>query len=217
MYYVHVGIDSPRSDKNDLPHVSRPLEVKGKEDTRIMRTVLVVEDDFDTLQPLAELLRLKGYTVSTATEAERGLAVARQNQPDLIITDIALPGRSGLHFIGSVRKDEQLRSTPIIVISGCGPMIMVEAEAAGANCCLEKPISIDLFWAAIDQVFGNTPEREAPKPMDWREDPGRILAGEIDGLVETLRNCTTRTEKEEVLKSLKERILKLQQRNANCA
>ena len=58
-----------------------------------MRTVLVVEDDFDTLHPLAELLRLKGYTVSTATEAEQGLAVARQQRPNLIITDIALPGK----------------------------------------------------------------------------------------------------------------------------
>lgn len=181
-----------------------------------MRTVLVVEDDFDTLHPLAELLRLKGYTVSTATEAEQGLAVARQQQPDLIITDIALPGKSGLHFIGAVRKDGQIRSTPIIVISGCGPMIMVEAEAAGANCCLEKPISIDRFWAAIDQVFVAS-ETESPMPLDWREDPGRALAGEIDGLVETLRNCTTKNEKEEVLKHLKERILKLQARNANCA
>ncbi len=182
-----------------------------------MRTVLVVEDDFDTLHPLAELLQLKGYTVSTATEAEQGLAVARQQQPDLIITDIALPGRSGLHFIGSVRKDERIKSTPIIVISGCGPMILVEAEAAGANCCLEKPIRIELFWAAIDRVFGAAPETEPPKPTDWAEDPGRALAGEIDGLVETLRHCTTRIEREEVLKRLKERILKLQARNATCA
>ena len=182
-----------------------------------MRTVLVVEDDFDTLHPLAELLRLKGYTVSTATEAEQGLAVARQQRPDLIITDIALPGRSGLHFIGAVRKDDQLNSTPIIVISGCGPMIMVEAEAAGANCCLEKPISIDLFWTAIDRVFGDKSEREAAKPTDWNEDPSRALAGEIDGLVETLRHCTTKTEREEVLKRLKERILQLQARNATCA
>ena len=170
-----------------------------------MRTVLVVEDDFDTLHPLAELLRLKGYTVSTATEAELGLSVARQQQPDLIITDIALPGKSGLHFIGAVRKDEQLKATPIIVISGCGPMIMVEAEAAGANCCLEKPISIELFWAAIDQVFGAVSESDSPRPIDWREDPGRVLAGEIDGLVETLRHCTTKPEREEVLKRLKER------------
>jgi hypothetical protein len=96
-------------------------------------------------------------------------------------------------------------------------MILVEAEAAGANCCLEKPISIELFWAAIDQVFGAASESEEPKPVDWREDPGRVLAGEIDGLVETLRHCTTKPEREEVLKRLKERILKLQARNANCA
>jgi DNA-binding response OmpR family regulator len=182
-----------------------------------MRTVLVVEDDFDTLHPLAELLRLKGFAVSTATEAELGLAMARQERPDLIITDIALPGKSGLHFIGSVRRDEQIKSTPIIVISGCGPMIMVEAEAAGANCCLEKPISIDLFWSAIGQVFGVSTELEGPKPVEWRDDAGRVLAGEIDGLVETLRGCSTKTEREEVLKRLKERILKLQARNASCA
>lgn len=182
-----------------------------------MRTVLVVEDDFDTLHPLAELLRLKGYSVSTATEAELGLAVARKQRPDLIITDIALPGKSGLHFIGAVRKDDQIGSTPIIVISGCGPMIMVEAEAAGADCCLQKPISIELFWAAIDQVFGVANDAPAPLPMDWREDPARAIAGEIDGLVETLRHCQTKDEREDVLKRLKERILKLQARNANCA
>src|SRR2546425_3372485 len=181
-----------------------------------MRTVLIVEDDFDTLHPLAELLRLKGYEVSTATEAELGLSVARRQRPDLIITDIALPGKSGLHFICAVRGDEQIKSTPIIVISGCGPMILVEAEAAGANCCLEKPIDIDLFWSAIDQIFG-AGEAEAPKQTDSSEDHGRVLAGEIDSLVETLRHCATKNEREEVLKRLKERILKLQARNTNCA
>ena len=181
-----------------------------------MRTVLVVEDDFDTLHPLAELLRLKGYSVSTATEAEEGLGVARQLRPNLIITDIALPGKSGLHFIGAVRRDERINLTPIIVISGCGPMVMVEAEAAGANCCLQKPISIELFWSAIDQVLGA--EAEAVDPTTEKpEDRGPALAGEIDNLVETLRQCTTKDERAEVLRHLKERILKLQARNTNCA
>ena len=182
-----------------------------------MRTVLVVEDDFDTLHPLAELLRLRGYSVSTATEAEKGLAVARQLQPDLIITDIALPGKSGLHFIGAVRRDERINLTPIIVISGCTPMILVEAEAAGANCCLQKPISIELFWSALDQVLGAEAETANPQPGDRREEHGPALAGEIDTLVETLRHCTTKDERAEVLKHLKERILKLQARNTNCA
>lgn len=182
-----------------------------------MKTVLVVEDDFDTLHPLAELLRLKGYIVSTATEVQQGLTVARHHPPDLIITDIALPGPSGLHFIVQIRRDAQLKDTPIIVISGCGPMIMVEAEAAGANCCLDKPIDIDMFWQAIDQIFGNAIEPEAVKRSDPREDAGRALAGEIDSLVETLRHCATKNEREDVLKRLKERILKLQARNTNCA
>lgn len=181
------------------------------------RRVLVVEDDFDTLHPLAELLQLKGYDVSTATEAERGLTVARQRLPDLIITDIALPGKSGLHFIGAVRQTAEIKSTPILVISGCGPMILVEAEAAGANCCLEKPISIDLFWAAIDQIFGAAIEPETAKPVDWHDEQSPALAGEIDGLVETLRHCTTKDEREDVLKRLKERILKLQARSSTCA
>jgi DNA-binding response OmpR family regulator len=175
-----------------------------------MRTVLVVEDDFDTLYPLAEMLRLKGYTVSTATEAEQGFSLARQQRPDLIITDIALPGKSGLYFITGVRRDEQIKATPIIVISGCGPMVMVEAEAAGANCCLRKPISIDLFWAAIDRVLGAGEESETPVSTVSSEDRERALAGDIDGLVEALRRSTTKEEREKVLKRLKESIRELQ-------
>ena len=180
------------------------------------KTVQVVEDDFDTLYPLAELLRIKGYTVITASDAEQALQIARQQKPDLIITDIVLPGKSGLHFITAVRSDERIKSTPIIVISGCGPMILVEAEGIGADFCLEKPINIEVFWAAIDQVFGVTRESDAPKVAGTTDD-GRTLANEIDKLVEKLRDCNTKGEREDVLKRLKERILEIQARNKSCA
>ncbi|MFP5261962.1 MAG: response regulator [Blastocatellia bacterium] len=181
------------------------------------KTVLVVEDDFDTLYPLAELLRLKGYIVITAPDAEKALDVARRWRPDLIITDIVLPGKSGLHFIMNVRNDQIIKSTPIIVISGCGPMILVEAEGAGADCCLEKPISIDQFWAAIDQVFGASRNSDNVKPGGNNDDDGRMLATEIDRLVEKLRDCGSKGEREEVLKRLKLRILEFQNRNKSCA
>jgi DNA-binding response OmpR family regulator len=180
------------------------------------RTVLVVEDDFDTLQPLAELLRLRGYNVIAASDAERGLKLARESGPDLIITDIVLPGKSGLHFIASVRGSQRLKSTPIVVISGCGPMVLVEAEAAGANVCIEKPISIDLFWRALDQVFGAQANAGA-ESAEPREDRGRVLAGEINDLVETLRHCTNKVEKEDTLTQLKARILEIQSRRTNVA
>ena len=118
-----------------------------------MRTILVVEDDFDTLYPLAEMLRLKGHTAITASNAEQALRAARETKPDLIITDIVLPGKSGLQFIVSVRDDPALKSIPIMVISGCGPMILVEAETIGADMCLEKPINIELFWNALQGLL----------------------------------------------------------------
>jgi DNA-binding response OmpR family regulator len=181
------------------------------------KRVLVVEDDFDTLHPLAELLRLKGYTVTTASEAEVALSMARDERPDLIITDIVLPGKSGLHFISSVRNDRLIGSTPIIVISGCGPMILIEAESAGADCCLEKPIRIDRFWAAIDHIFNVARNSEAARPADAREESGRAVASEIDRLVEELRHCSSKDQREDVLKQLKQQILELQARNSNCA
>lgn len=180
------------------------------------KTVQVVEDDFDTLYPLAELLRIKGYTVITASDAEQALHIARTQKPDLIITDIVLPGKSGLHFITAVRSDEAIKSTPIIVISGCGPMILVEAEGIGADFCLEKPINIEIFWGAIDQVFGANRESDIPKATGLADD-GRTLANEIDKLVEKLRDCNTKGEREDVLKRLKERILEIQARNKSCA
>jgi len=175
------------------------------------KTVMVVEDDFDTLNPLAELLRLKGYSVITASDAEQALIIARKRRPDLIITDIVLPGKSGLHFISSIRQNEVIKATPIIVISGCGPMILVEAESAGANVCLEKPIHIDLFWAAIEQVLGESSIIENAQAAR-AAGATNGTAVEIDSLVEKLRHCASRDERENVLKQLKEQILKLHAR-----
>ncbi|HKG20440.1 MAG TPA: response regulator [Blastocatellia bacterium] len=177
----------------------------------MFKTVMVVEDDFDTLNPLAELLRIKGYAVITASNAEEALNVARKRRPDLVITDIVLPGRSGLHFISSIRKDDVIKSTPIIVISGCGPMILVEAESAGANICLEKPIHIELFWSAIEQVLGDGRIVDTVQASRAAGAPNGT-AGEIDTLVEKLRHCASKGEREDILKQLKEQILKLHAR-----
>jgi DNA-binding response OmpR family regulator len=181
------------------------------------KTILLVEDDFDTLHPLAELLRIKGYSVVTASEAEKALILARDMRPELIITDIVLPGKSGLHFISNIRGDKTVQATPIIVISGCGPMILVEAESAGANYCLEKPLQIERFWATLDQIFAEAADANREEVADARDDSGRRLATEIDHLVEELRQSSNKDEKEDVLKRLKAHILELQAKKTNCA
>src|SRR5262249_46787926 len=174
------------------------------------------EDDFDTLHPLAELLELKGYSVMTASDAERALSALRERRPDLIITDIVLPGRSGLQFIATVRSDKRWESIPILVISGCGPMILVEAEASGADLCIEKPIQIDLFWQAIEHLLGRNRD-EAVVAAEIPPDEDRAIAGEIDHLVEKLRNCESKGHRDILLKELKQRILEAQGRKSKHA
>ena len=181
-----------------------------------MKTILVVEDDFDTLFPLSELLRLRGYATISASEADPALELARKRLPDLIITDIALPGASGLQLIAKVRDDERLKKTPIVVISGCSPSVLIEAARAGADCCLEKPINIDSLWAAIGAALVDHKD-----PYDTRaetpDEPDRAIAVEIDWLVENLRGSTSSEERDVYLKRLKARILQLQSRKGSPA
>ena len=182
-----------------------------------MSTILVVEDDFDTLYPLAELLRLKGHSAITASNAEQALRTARETKPDLIITDIVLPGKSGLQFIAAVRNDAALHAIPIMVISGCGPMILIEAETIGANVCLEKPINIELFWNALQELLEVSSSAEQVEQVGGDSPERRALAAEIDQLVEQLRYCSSREEREGLLKQLKQRILEMQARRKTSA
>lgn len=182
-----------------------------------MRTILVVEDDFDTLYPLAELLRLKGHTAITASNAEQALRAARETKPDLIITDIVLPGKSGLQFIANVRDDMALKSIPIMVISGCGPMILVEAETIGADMCLEKPINVEIFWNALQGLLESRPIAGESPPASGDAADRRTAAAEIDRLVEQLRYCSSKQEREDMLKRLKQCILEMQAVRKSCA
>lgn len=180
-----------------------------------MRTVLLVEDDFDTLHPLSELLRLKGFRTVTAYEGGMALSLACQHKPDLIITDIALPGANGLQFIQNVRRNSDICQTPIIVISGCGSVMMLEAAGAGADLCLEKPIDLERLWEAFDMVFPREAARQQGPLVDQVETEPPPVAVEIDRLVDRIRASTSRDEREDYLRRLKAQILKIQRAKGN--
>ena len=167
------------------------------------KTILVVEDDFDTRHPLAELLRLRGYEVTTVPNADLALKAARDQVPDLILTDIILPGPTGLQLITAIRAHEQTQRIPIIVISGCDVAVLQKAQQAGANYCLRKPIQLPLFWATIAGVLkeGNG------KPEKEKEG---VYAGTIDHLINELQQSSSNAERKNVLERLKEQLLNAQ-------
>ncbi len=80
-------------------------------------SILVVEDDEPVRQTLADILELHGYRTLTACDGLEALAVAKREQPSLIITDIAMPVMTGFELLEQLRGDEALRTIPVIVIS----------------------------------------------------------------------------------------------------
>lgn len=79
--------------------------------------ILTIEDDQAVRETMTDILELNGFTVVQAGTAQEGLELARRDHPALIITDINMPGMTGFELLDKLRRDEALRTIPVIVIS----------------------------------------------------------------------------------------------------
>ena len=111
--------------------------------------ILVVEDNVDSRDLLAKLLGMSGYDVLSASDGESGYATAVRYLPDLIITDINMPGMDGISLLKKVRLESLLNGTGVFVITAFGREAASEAMLAGADAAVAKPFDFDAF---IDKV-----------------------------------------------------------------
>ncbi len=79
--------------------------------------ILIIEDDESVRRTLADILEINGYQTLVASNGIEGLALAHRDSPDIVITDINMPGLSGFDLLETFRQDETLRAIPVIVIS----------------------------------------------------------------------------------------------------
>lgn len=113
------------------------------------RQVLVVEDDQDVRETLAELLRDEGYDVRTANNGEEGLAEMRRKPPALVLLDLMMPIMSGWQVLEAVRADASLQSIPIVVITAA-----TRTRPAGATDLLAKPVDIAALLRVVREYAG---------------------------------------------------------------
>jgi len=83
-----------------------------------MSRILIVDDDEGVTQTFARMLRLEGYQVRTAVNAEKGLQEADLSRPDAIILDLRMPLVDGLGFLRRLRARDGQRSTPVAIVTG---------------------------------------------------------------------------------------------------
>ncbi len=106
------------------------------------RYILVVDDEPSFCTVLGEILRSFGYYVRQAYNAHHAIELLDITPPDLILTDVMMPGMDGLTFIRQIRSDPTRSSIPTIVISAKAQAEDIRAsKEAGADACLVKPFS----------------------------------------------------------------------------
>ena len=111
--------------------------------------ILVIDDDKTMLATLQASIEIMGHNVSTAQTAEEAISKIVDKQKDLIISDIMMPGISGLSLI-SVLRNVHLCSTPIILMSVLNNQSLLDAAiAAGANDFIPKPFTVEELKAKI--------------------------------------------------------------------
>ena len=100
----------------------------------------------DNEEPLRALVRAtlepRGYDIVEARDGDESLEAARRAQPDLIVLDMMMPGRTGLEVLHDLRADPKLASTPVVMLTARTQLADEEAAAeAGADRFLPKPFS----------------------------------------------------------------------------
>jgi len=124
--------------------------------------VLLVEDHQDTRQMYAEFLGI-GFEVVTAADGEQALELMRSHLPDILVTDLSLPGIDGFELIARVRADVSFPAIPIVCLSGYGGHAHEQrARAAGCDRILQKPCMPDKLAEIVAELVQEAASRRNP-------------------------------------------------------
>ena len=115
-----------------------------------MARILIVEDNPANMTLATFLVQSAGHTVISATDAEAGLTLARDEQPNLILMDIQLPGMDGLEATALLKQDDATRGIPVIALTALAMKGDEERiRAAGCDGYIAKPMRHQEFLATI--------------------------------------------------------------------
>jgi DNA-binding response OmpR family regulator len=115
-----------------------------------VKTILVVDDDPSILRAVEAFLKIKGFRVLTSLDPAEGFKMANDKKPDLIISDIAMPGIDGFTLLANLRENKATSRTPLVLLTATDRISDVEKGfSSGAQAYILKPIDWDRAWSKL--------------------------------------------------------------------
>ena len=113
------------------------------------KKVLIVDDEVDAVEFVKEIAEDEGYTAIFAHDGPKGLEKMRQEKPDLVILDVQMPGMDGFEVFAEMKKDENLKNIPVIMLTG-----------------IKDKVGLRFSGEAMKDYLGHEPDDYIEKPID---------------------------------------------------
>jgi DNA-binding NtrC family response regulator len=150
------------------------------------RELLIVDDDDDLRQMLRELFQDMGYRVWDAGSAEAALELNREREFDAVLSDVNMPGKSGIELVGELRRVRG--ATPVVLMTAFASVASaVEAMRAGAYDYITKPFENDVALLAIERALEHRALEEENRRLRLAVDRTAAL-GDLIGSSPAMRN-----------------------------
>ena len=119
-----------------------------------MKRILIVDDSPTMLMSMEGVLKRNGYAVETATSGQQAMSKAPSFRPDLMITDLNMPGMNGIELIKELKRTPEMRFKPMLMLTTESQQSKRdEAKRAGATGWLVKPVQPDELAAVVKKVI----------------------------------------------------------------
>jgi CheY-like chemotaxis protein len=117
-----------------------------------MKTILVVDDEFDLAGTLRAVLEGEGYRVSTCPDGRAAIESLQGSKPDLMLMDVMLPIMDGLEVLRQMRQTPGLDGVPVVLMSAITPD--ARREDYRWQAFLSKPFGLEELIATVDRLIG---------------------------------------------------------------
>lgn len=122
------------------------------------KTVMIIEDEPDAAELFAEMMRVNGYRVIKMFSSAPAIPIISQEKPDVILLDVMMPDISGLEVLRFIRREPELASIPVIIVSAKSmPSDIKIGIEAGASMYLTKPVGFQDLKQAVQKVLNESP------------------------------------------------------------